>query len=85
MKLDLHGLTLNEAIDEILWKVEESLYQGDHYLELVHGYHHGQVLKNHVRSRNFEREMLKNGFVFSQTNTQDDGITCFNVQESKNN
>jgi DNA-nicking Smr family endonuclease len=66
MKIDLHGLTLDEAIIELRLGVVESLQMDDLVIEIVHGYHGGQVLKTYLHSSQFERDMRKEGITISR-------------------
>ena len=61
MILDVHKLSLNEAIDEILYKFDECKECGEDTLQIIHGYKHGTKIKDYIRSSGFESEMAKNG------------------------
>ena len=62
IKIDLHGLELWEAIEEIVDKIEECQTKGIREITLIHGFHKGQVLKNFIQSEGFLKEMAKEGF-----------------------
>ena len=66
MKIDLHGLTLDEAIIELRMGLSESLQCDDSIVEIIHGYHNGQVLKTYLHSSRFEADMLKEGIIFTR-------------------
>lgn len=66
MKIDLHGLTLDEAILELKMGLIESLQLDDLMIEIIHGYHTGQVLKTYLHSSRFESDMLKEGIVITR-------------------
>lgn len=81
MRIDLHGYRLEEAIEEIFWKVEEGIIMEDNELGIIHGYHHGQVLKNFFRSQKFREEMHNRGYEINRIgNKQDPGYTAFKVK-----
>ncbi len=61
MRCDLHGFELMGAKDEILLKLEECQIKGDKVLEIVHGYHGGQVLRNYCRSRQLIEDTILAG------------------------
>ena len=79
MKIDLHGKVLIEALDEILLCLEECEVLGDRHIEIVHGYHQGQVLKNHIQSERFIREMARCGYKLIQKSRPNKGTTCFKL------
>jgi len=62
MKIDLHGLSLWEAKEELIYKFLEAKGRGIHKITIIHGYKKGEVLKNYIRSKNFLKEMDKEGF-----------------------
>ena len=80
MKIDLHGNILVEALDEILLCLEECELIGDNHVEIVHGYRHGQILKNYVQSEKFIREMARAGYALIRTNSPNRGTSCFELK-----
>ena len=80
MQIDLHGYYLAEAIEDVCWRASEAILSGDKVLEIVHGYHHGQVLKNHFRSNAFKQEMRRIGIQIQyQPNSSDEGCSVFTM------
>ncbi|MEJ2280121.1 MAG: Smr/MutS family protein [Candidatus Lokiarchaeota archaeon] len=63
MEIDIHGLRLWEAIDEILYFLEECKANDIKEISIIHGYHHGNILKDYIRSEGFIIEIAKNGFI----------------------
>ncbi len=80
MKIDLHGKVLIEALDEILIYLEECKAIGDKHVEIIHGHHHGQVLKNHIQSDRFIREIENSRFTLVRKNSPNKGTTCFELK-----
>ena len=66
MKIDLHSLTLDEAIIELKLGLLESIQMDNSIVEIIHGYHGGQVLKTYLHSTQFERDMRKAGITISR-------------------
>jgi len=62
LECDLHGCELSEAIIEVFHALEECAVNEDKILEIVHGYYHGTVLRNHFRSKRFLQEAAKEGY-----------------------
>ncbi len=62
MKLNVHNLLLEEAIEEIMMKFYECVELGEMSLEVIHGYKHGTRIKDHIRSNNFLNEAARNGY-----------------------
>jgi len=62
MKVDLHGFELWEALEEIVYKLEECKTRGVQEITFIHGFHRGQALKNYIQSEGFLKEMAKEGF-----------------------
>ena len=74
-KLDLHGFYLKEAIKVVefnLNKCKENKIKG---LVLVHGYRHGNILRNYFRSESFIREMGVFGFEIEVIDVSKPGST----------
>lgn len=62
MECNVHGLELSEAITEVLLVLKECDLNKDPNLEIIHGYIHGQVLKNYFSSAKFLSDMRKQGY-----------------------
>ena len=58
--IDLHGMTLDDLFIELPLQLEEALFLEETKVELVHGFHNGQVLKNYLNSCQFEHDMARN-------------------------
>ena len=79
MDIDIHGLELEEAIDEISYILRGCDMRGIQEVSIIHGYHHGQVLKNYIRSEGFLKEMEREGFILSRERQNNLGITVFRL------
>jgi len=79
MEIDVHGYELWEAIDEILYILEECRINGDRELVIIHGYQRGQVLKSFFQSKKFLEEMARKGFHLRRKETFNPGISCFEL------
>jgi len=62
MECNVHGFELSEAITEVLLTLKECDLADVHNLEIIHGYTHGQVLKNYFSSAKFLTDMSKQGY-----------------------
>lgn len=81
MKIDLHGYGVDEAFEEILLIIEEGLVIGDNRIGIIHGYRHGQKLKNFFRSQHFHDELKKRGIYLKRLeNKKNPGCTCFEIK-----
>ncbi|MBD3200657.1 MAG: hypothetical protein GF316_11625 [Candidatus Lokiarchaeota archaeon] len=80
MELDIHGMTLLEAIDEIVYSLEECRTKGDNEMNIIHGFRHGKVLKDYVQSKGFIKEMKKAGFTLIRKESQNQGQSLFNIR-----
>ena len=81
MEIDLHGLELWEALEEIVYKLEECQEKGIQEITLIHGFHKGQVLKNYIRSEGFLKDMAKDGFKLKNKDNPNSGISSFIIIE----
>ena len=79
MDIDIHGLELEEAIDEISYVLRECKVKDIQEVSVIHGYRHGQVLKNYIRSEGFIKEMEREGFILRRERQNDLGITVFRL------
>ncbi len=55
LEVDLHGFELWEALEEIVYKLEECKTRGIREIVLVHGFHRGQILKNYIQSESAKK------------------------------
>ncbi len=58
-ELDLHECFLDEAKVEIRDEVEECAIKGEADILLIHGYAHGNAIKNWIHSKDLVRELQK--------------------------
>jgi len=77
LEIDVHGHELWGAIDEVLSALEECKINGEREINIIHGYKHGQVLKNYFRSIKFLGEMTREGFRLKMKDTSDPAISSF--------
>ena len=77
--LDVHNLSLNEAIDEILYKFDECKECGENILQIIHGHKHGTKIRDYVRSSGFISEMAKNGNEFVKMSFLQEGVSIFKL------
>ena len=77
MELDLHGYELWEALEEILYHLEECQAKGIREISIIHGYHGGKVLKRYIQSEGFIKEMARDGFQLERKSTPNPGVSCF--------
>jgi len=79
LELNIHGHELWGAIDEVLSALEECKINSDAEIKIIHGYKHGQVLKNYFRSNKFLVEMGREGFRLKMEDTSDPAISSFAI------
>lgn len=77
MEIDLHGLELWAAIEEVLYHLEECHAKGVREISIIHGFHGGQILKNYFQSDGFLSEMARNGFKLLRKESPYQGMSCF--------
>ena len=77
MKLNVHKLSLKDAIDEILYKCDECKELGDSTLEIIHGHKHGTRIRDYIRSDGFTKELTNSGFIIAVGDISDPGATIF--------
>ena len=77
LEINVHGHELWGAIDEVLSVLEECKINGDGEINIIHGYKHGQVLKNYFRSNKFLVEMAREGFRLKIKAISDPAISSF--------
>lgn len=83
MKLNVHKLFLDDAIEEIMIKFDECVDLGDNSLEIIHGHKHGTRIKDYIRSNGFLKEAARNGYEIVSKNFADGGVTIFQLESSK--
>lgn len=81
-QLDLHGFFLKDAIDEVQSKLVECKESGDKGLILIHGYRHGQTLKNYFRSKSFIKDMKNKDLTILHFDTSKPGSTSILLKKS---
>jgi DNA-nicking Smr family endonuclease len=79
LEINVHGHELWGAIDEVLSALEECKIKGEREINIIHGYKHGQVLKNYFRSNKFVAEMAREGFQLKIKDISDPAITSFAI------
>lgn len=79
MRLDVHKLYLNDAIDEILYQFEECKECGDETLQIIHGHKHGTIIRDYIRTDGFVIEMAKNGNEIMREDFSKEGETIFKL------
>ncbi|MHA1150998.1 MAG: Smr/MutS family protein [Promethearchaeota archaeon] len=77
MEIDLHGLTLEDALDEICYKLEECRANMVREISLIHGFHRGQIIKNYFESEGFIKEMKRAGFLLKRRKSSNPGVSIF--------
>jgi len=82
LEVDLHGLYLRDSIWEIKEKLNERRTYSTVGLKIIHGFHHGQVLKEYFRSNKFVEEMKNSGFKIKLLDVTNDGFTIVSVEEN---
>ena len=82
MILDVHNLSLNEALDEILYKLDECKECGENILQIIHGHKHGTTIRDYIRSSSFISEMAKNGNEFVKKSFSQEGVSIFQLKLS---
>jgi len=77
VEVDIHGFELWEAIEEIIYYLEEYKVRGIQEISIIHGYHSGQVLKNYIQSESFLKEIAREGFRLKMKESSNIGVSCF--------
>jgi len=80
MRIDLHGCSLDDAVDEILYSLDECKELQDFLLEIIHGYRHGSNIREYVRSNGFLKEMASKGYNLSIKSASDSGLTILELK-----
>jgi len=79
LEINVHGHELWGAIDEVLSALEECKIKGEREINIIHGYKHGQVLKNYFRSNKFLVEMSRESFQLKIKDISDPAISSFAI------
>lgn len=79
MKTDLHGFRLFDAIEEIIDLIEYCLSSGERIIFIIHGYKHGQVLRNYFRSKEFIEDMKEEGYNLKELNHPNPGASMYRI------
>ncbi len=79
VKIDVHGLFLKDAIEEILIKFDECIELGNYSIEIIHGHKHGTVIRNYIRSEGFIKDVIRRGHKIVSKNFSDKGATIFQL------
>jgi len=79
MEINVHGHELWSAVDEVLSALEECKLNGDAEINIIHGYKHGQVLKNYFRSNKFKSVMAREGFRLKMKEVSNPAISSFEI------
>ena len=80
MKIDLHNHSLEEAKEQLCYRLEECRIQMDNTLEIIHGHKHGTAIRDYLRSNQFLKNTIKFGHKITSKNFNDDGKTIFHLK-----
>ena len=80
MELDLHGMKLWEAMEEIGYRLEECKVKGARQITLIHGHHGKAVLKDYIRSKGFLKEMKREGHSLKRLKSSNPGVSIFELR-----
>ncbi len=83
MKIDVHNYSVEEAIDEILYKLEECRELEVIKIEIIHGYRHGTKIREYIRSYKFNKEISRKGYQITQKNQINQGSTILELKTQK--
>ncbi len=83
MELNVHKLTVEEAIEEIIFKFEECVEVGDSALKIIHGHKHGTRIRDRIRSNGFLKKTSRIGYKIVSKNYSDDGVTIYKFEPSQ--
>lgn len=78
-EIDVHGLTCNEALRSVQRFIEKEYLDGGRYFEIIHGYSHGNVLKNFFSNIN---NYHSNKIMFIEP-SWNQGRTCVYLKKRK--
>ncbi len=79
MEIDVHGMFLEDAIEEIIYCLRECKLNGIRRISIIHGYKHGKIIKKYLRSKGFVKEIQREGFNLKQEISTNPGITNFHI------
>ena len=79
LECDLHGFELSEAVIEVFHALEECAVNEDKFLEIVHGYSRGTVLRNYFRSKRFLQGAAREGYKLRIVKSPNPGKTQFHI------
>ncbi|MBY9006683.1 MAG: Smr/MutS family protein [Candidatus Lokiarchaeota archaeon] len=68
-----------EAIDEILYRLEECHEKGEKTIILIHGYHGKHILKSYIESEGFLRDIKRGGFKLKRKSNSNPGQSIFDI------
>jgi len=66
-----------DALDEIVYFLDDCSAKGIKEISIVHGFHGGQVLKSYIQSEGFLKEMAKQGFKLQRKKSNNSRESCF--------
>jgi len=79
MEIDLHAFELWDAIEEVVYKLEDCKIKGVQEISIIHGYKSGHVLKNYFQSDGFLIEMAREGFKLKRKQSSNPGFSVFEI------
>ncbi len=59
--------------------IDICLSSGDRILFIIHGYRHGQVLKNFFRSKEFLEDMKDEGYNLKELSHPNPGVSMYKI------
>ncbi len=79
MEIDVHGMSLIEAIDDIFFEIDDLRGTEIREFSMIYGFHTGTVLKNYFNSQRFIQEMKQYGIILRKTGNPNRGKTKFEI------
>ena len=79
MEIDVHGYKLWDAIEEIIFSLEEARSKSISEIKIIHGYKHGKVIKDYIRSEGFIKELEHQGFKLRLVQIDNPGTSSFKI------
>lgn len=80
MYIDLHGYSLWNAREEVLYILEELKFSKTKILKIIHGFKRGRILKNYFNSIEFISEANKYGINLKKMDrNKNPGETIFKI------
>ncbi len=80
MEINLHGFELWDAIEEVIYKLEDCKIKGVQEIS-IHGYKSGHILKNYFQSEEFLIEMAREGFKLKRKQSSNQGVSVFEISK----